>query len=116
MCTNEGNGRLTTSLPKVHIALMGIEKLIPRLDDLALLLSMLATAGSGQHLTCYNRIQSGPRCPGEVDGPEEYHLVIMNNPQTTLLADAEQRDVLQCIRCGVCLNVCPVYKKVGGHT
>lgn len=116
MCTNEGNGRLTTSLPRVHIALMGIEKLVPRLDDLALLLPMLATAGSGQHLTCYNTILSGPRRPGESDGPEEFHLVIMDNARTALLADAEQRDALRCIRCGACLNVCPVYKNVGGHT
>lgn len=116
MCTNEGNGRLTTSLPRVHIALMGIEKLVPRLDDLALMLPMLAVAGSGQHLTCYNTILSGPRRVGEPDGPEEFHLVIMDNARTALLADAEQRDALHCIRCGACLNVCPVYKNVGGHT
>lgn len=116
MCTNEGNGRLTTSLPRIHIALMGIEKVIPRLEDLALLLPMLAVAGSGQHLTCYNNLISGPRRPGESDGPEEFHLVIMDNARTTLLADAEQRDALNCIRCGACLNVCPVYKNVGGHT
>lgn len=116
MCTNEGNGRLTTSLPRVHIALMGIEKLVPRMEDLALLLPMLATAGSGQHLTCYNTILSSARLPGECDGPQEFHLVIMDNARTALLADAQQRDALHCIRCGACLNVCPVYKNVGGHT
>ncbi len=116
MCTNEGNGRLTTSLPRIHIAIMGIEKLLPRLDDLALFLPMLATSGSGQHLTCYNSIIHGPRLPGEPDGPEEFHLVIMDNRRTHLLADAEQRDALHCIRCGACLNVCPIFKNIGGHT
>ena len=113
---NEGNARLTTSLPKVHIALMGIEKVIPRLEDLALLLPMLATAGTGQHLTCYNSQLGGPRQPGETDGPEEMHVILLDNHRTRLLADPEQRDALRCIRCGACLNVCPIFKNVGGHT
>jgi len=116
MCTNEGNGRLSTSLPRIHIAIMGIEKVIPKMEDLALLLPMLATAGSGQHVTCYNTIITGPKRPDESDGPEEFHLVIMDNARTTLLADAQQRDALHCIRCGACLNVCPIFKNVGGHS
>lgn len=113
---NEGNARLTTSLPKVHIAVMGIEKVIPKLDDLALFLPLLATAGTGQHLTGYNSQLGGPRQPGEVDGPEQMHVVLLDNHRTRLLADPEQRDALRCIRCGACLNVCPIFKNVGGHT
>ncbi len=113
---NEGNARLTTSMPKVHIALMGIEKVIPTLSDLSLLQPMLAVAGTGQHLTCYNSLLSGPRRAGEVDGPEEMHVVLLDNGRTRLLADPEQRDALRCIRCGACLNVCPVFQNVGGHT
>jgi len=113
---NEGNSRLTAALPKVMISLMGIEKVIPRLEDLALFLPMLATAGAGQMITCYNSMYGGPRQPGEPDGPEEFHLVILDNKRTTLLADPEQRDALHCIRCGACLNVCPIFRNVGGHT
>jgi L-lactate dehydrogenase complex protein LldF len=113
---NEGNARLTTALPKVHVALMGIEKVIPKLSDLALLLPMLATAGTGQQITCYNSMIGGPRQEDEVDGPEEFHLILLDNHRTQLLADAEQRDALHCIRCGACLNVCPIFRNVGGHT
>lgn len=113
---NEGNARLTTALPKVHIALMGIEKVIPRMEDLGLLLPMLSTAGTGQHLTGYNTLLGGPRQPGEPDGPEEMHVVLLDNHRTELLADPEQRDALRCIRCGACLNVCPIFKNVGGFT
>jgi len=113
---NEGNARLTAALPKIHVAIMGLEKIVPRLEDLALLLPMLATAGAGQQLTCYNTLYAGPRQPGEVDGPEEFHLVILDNKRTQLLADAEQRDALHCIRCGACLNVCPIFRNVGGHS
>jgi L-lactate dehydrogenase complex protein LldF len=113
---NEGNARLTTALPKVHVALMGIEKVIPKLADLALFLPMLATAGTGQQITCYNSLIGGPRQPDETDGPEEFHLILLDNQRTQLLADAEQRDALHCIRCGACLNVCPIYRNVGGHT
>ena len=113
---NEGNSRLTGALPKVMISLMGIEKVIPHLEDLALFLPMLATSGAGQAITCYNSMYGGPRQPGESDGPEEFHLVIMANKRTFLLADPEQRDALHCIRCGACLNVCPIFRNVGGHT
>ena len=113
---NEGNARLTTSLPKIHVAIVGIEKVLPKLSDLALFLPMLATAGAGQSITCYNTLYGGPRQPGEPDGPEEFHVVLLDNRRTELLADAEQRDALHCIRCGACLNVCPIFKNVGGHS
>jgi L-lactate dehydrogenase complex protein LldF len=113
---NEGNARLTCAMPKVHVALMGIEKVIPRLDDLALLQPMLATAGTGQLLTCYNSLYFGPRRAGEPDGPEEMHVVLLDNRRTALLAEPAVRDALRCIRCGACLNVCPIFRNVGGHT
>ncbi len=113
---NEGNARLTCALPKTHIALMGIEKLLPKLSDLALFLPMLGTAGCGQLLTGYNTMYGGPKQPGEADGPEEFHVVLLDNRRTDLLASSEQRDALQCMRCGACLNVCPIYKNIGGHT
>ncbi|MCC5846698.1 MAG: iron-sulfur cluster-binding protein [Verrucomicrobia bacterium] len=112
---NEGNARLTTSLPKVHIAVLGIEKVVPKLEDLSVMLQMLGTAGTGQWLTAYNSMIGGPRQPGEVDGPEEFHVVLLDNHRTKLLADPEQRDALRCIRCGACLNVCPIFKNIGGH-
>ncbi len=111
---NEGNARLTGALPKTMISLVGIEKVVPKLADLALFLPMLATAGTGQGLTCYNTAYGGPRQPGEPDGPEEWHVVLLDNHRTALLADAEQRDALHCIRCGACLNVCPIFKNIGG--
>ncbi len=113
---NEGNARLTCALPKVHIALLGIEKVLPKLADLALFLPLLGTAGTGQALTGYNSMYNGPRQPGESDGPLEFHIVLLDNKRTALLADAEQRDALHCIRCGACLNVCPIYKNIGGHS
>jgi len=113
---NEGNARLTTSLPKIHIAILGIEKVLPKLEDLALFLPMLATAGAGQALTCYNTLYGGPQQVGEVDGPTQFHVVLIDNRRTELLADAEQRDALHCIRCGACLNVCPIFKNIGGHS
>jgi len=113
---NEGNARLTAALPKTMISLLGIEKILPQLENLALFLPMLATMGTGQPLTCYNTMYGGPRQPGETDGPEEWHVVLLDNHRTELLADAEQRDALHCIRCGACLNVCPIFRNVGGHT
>jgi L-lactate dehydrogenase complex protein LldF len=113
---NEGNARLTAALPKTMITLMGIEKVLPKLEDLALFLPMLATMGTGQPLTCYNTMYGGPRQAGESDGPEEWHVVLLDNHRTELLAEAEQRDALHCIRCGACLNVCPIFRNVGGHT
>jgi L-lactate dehydrogenase complex protein LldF len=113
---NEGNARLSTSFPKIHIAVVGIEKIIPSLTDLDLFWPMLATHGTGQNLTVYNTILSGPRQQGETDGPEEMYVVLLDNGRTNLLAQKEQRQALYCIRCGACLNACPVYKNIGGHT
>lgn len=113
---NEGNARLTAALPKTMITLLGIEKILPKMEDLALFLPMLATAGAGQTVTGYNTLYGGPKQPGEVDGPEEWHVVLLDNQRSILLADAEQRDSLHCIRCGACLNVCPIFRNVGGHT
>jgi L-lactate dehydrogenase complex protein LldF len=113
---NEGNARLTAALPKTMVTLLGIEKILPSLEDLALFLPMLATAGTGQQLTGYNTMYGGPRQPDEADGPEEFHVILLDNHRTELLADAEQRDALHCIRCGACLNVCPIFRNVGGHT
>ena len=114
LTTNEGNGRLCTSLPRIHVALAGIEKVIPRFEDLAVLWPVLSTAGTGQAVTCYNTLV-GPRRADEVDGPEEFHIVLLDNGRSQLLADPEQREVLHCIRCGACLNACPVFRTVGGH-
>jgi L-lactate dehydrogenase complex protein LldF len=113
--TNEGNDRLGTAIPRIHVAITGIEKVLPRLEDLAAFWPVLSTAGTGQHLTCYNTLIGGPRAAGEADGPEEFHVVLLDNGRTALLADAEQRDVLHCIRCGACLNACPVFRTIGGH-
>jgi L-lactate dehydrogenase complex protein LldF len=112
---NEGNARLSFSLPRIHVAIAGIEKLVPRFDDLALFWPLLSTSGTGQAVTCYNSLIGGPRYVGEPDGPEEFHVILLDNGRTRLLADAEQRDALHCIRCGACLNACPVYKNIGGH-
>lgn len=114
--TNEGNGRLTTSVPRIHVAVTGIEKVIPRLKDLAVLWPVLATSGTGQPITTYSTLIGGPRTATEPDGPEEFHVVLVDNGRTNLLADVEQREVLHCIRCGACLNICPVFRQVGGHT
>jgi L-lactate dehydrogenase complex protein LldF len=113
---NEGNARLTGALPKTMITLLGLEKVVPRLEDLALFLPMLATVGAGQVLSRYNTMYGGPRQPGEADGPEEFHVVLLDNRRTFMLADPEMREALHCIRCGSCLNVCPIYRNVGGHT
>jgi L-lactate dehydrogenase complex protein LldF len=113
--TNEGNGRLSTSLPRIHVAVTGIEKVIPRLEDLAMLWPVLATSGTGQPVTTYGTLIGGPRRPGEADGPEEFHVVLVDNGRSRLLANAEEREVLHCIRCGACLNICPVYRHIGGH-
>ena len=113
---NEGNARLSTTFPKIHIAVVGIEKIIPSITDLDLFWPMLSTHGTGQNLTVYNTILSGPRKPDETDGPEEMYVVLLDNGRTNLLAQKEQRQALYCIRCGACLNACPVYKNIGGHT
>ena len=113
---NEGNIRLTTSAPKIHIAVVGIEKMIPRAQDLAVFLKLLGRSGTGQALTVYTSFLSGPRREGEVDGPEEFYVLLLDNGRTKLLADREKRQSLYCIRCGACLNACPVYRKIGGHS
>jgi L-lactate dehydrogenase complex protein LldF len=113
---NEGNARLTTSAPKIHIAVAGIEKLIPRAQDLATFLKLLGRSATGQPLTVYTSFLSGPRRGDEVDGPDEFYVVLIDNGRTKLLADREKRQSLYCIRCGACLNICPVYRKIGGHS
>ncbi len=113
---NEGNAMLSMSFPKIHIAVAGIEKLIPRLEDLGLYWPLLATHGTGQNMTVYNSIITGPKKNGEADGPEEMYVVLLDNGRTRLLAKERQRQALSCIRCGACLNACPVYKNIGGHT
>ena len=112
---NEGNIRLTTSAPKIHVAIAGIEKLIPRAQDLAVFLKLLARSATGQALGSYTSFLSGPRREDEIDGPEEFYVVLLDNGRTRILADREKRESLYCIRCGACLNHCPVYRKVGGH-
>ncbi len=114
---NEGNARLSSSAPKIHIAVAGIEKMIPRAQDLAVFLKLLGRSATGQPLTSYTSFLSGPRRPdtGERDGPEEFYVVLLDNGRTKLLANPERRQSLFCIRCGACLNHCPVYRKIGGH-
>lgn len=114
LITNEGNGRLTTALPRVHIAIMGMEKVIPKLSDLPYFLKVLARGATGQKLSVYTSIITGPRRTGELDGPEEFHLVILDNGRSRILG-GPLRESLFCIRCGACLNACPVYRSVGGH-
>jgi L-lactate dehydrogenase complex protein LldF len=113
---NEGNGRLTTSFPKVHIAIVGIEKMIPSIQDLNLFWPLLATYGTGQNVTVYNSIFSGPARSNEHDGPKEMYVILLDNGRTKLLSDPHVRESMYCIRCGSCLNACPVYKNIGGHT
>lgn len=113
---NEGNARLSTSFPKTHIVLVGIEKMLPSINDLALFWPLLATYGTGQQVTVYNSIFSGPRQEHETDGPEEMYVILMDNGRTNILQDVEARESLYCIRCGSCLNACPVYKNIGGHS
>ena len=113
---NEGNARLSCAFPKTHIVIVGIEKMIPSVTDLALFWPMLSTFGTGQTLTVYNTIITGPRQPNETDGPEEMYVVLLDNGRTDILSNPKQRQSLYCIRCGACLNVCPVYKNIGGHT
>jgi len=113
---NEGNGALSMSMPPVHIAIAGIEKIIPSINDLDLFWPLLSSHGTGQRMTVYNSIISGPKKAREIDGPTENYVIILDNNRTQLLAQEEQRIALSCIRCGACLNACPVYKNIGGHT
>lgn len=112
---NEGNGRLSAAWPKTHIVIVGIEKVIPSLTDLALFWPLLATYGTGQKVTVYNSLLTGPRQKGEEDGPEEMYVILLDNGRTNILANPKTRESLYCIRCGACLNACPVYKNIGGH-
>jgi L-lactate dehydrogenase complex protein LldF len=112
---NEGNIRLSTTLPRIHVALVGLEKVVPTLADMAVFLKILARSASGQKMSSYVSFITGARRNGETDGAEEFHLIILDNGRTRLLADEEMRESLYCLRCGACLNVCPVYQKVGGH-
>jgi L-lactate dehydrogenase complex protein LldF len=113
---NEGNGRLSCAFPKTHIVIVGIEKVIPSLTDLGLFWPLLATYGTGQRLTVYNTIVTGPRQTGETDGPEEMIVILLDNGRTNILANEKARESLYCIRCGACLNACPIYKNIGGHS
>jgi L-lactate dehydrogenase complex protein LldF len=113
---NEGNARLSCAFPKTHIAVVGIEKMIPSLTDLSLFWPLLATYGTGQRITVYNTIVTGPRQSGEPDGPEDMYVILLDNGRTNILANEKARESLYCIRCGACLNACPVYKNIGGHT
>ncbi|HEY5891067.1 MAG TPA: LutB/LldF family L-lactate oxidation iron-sulfur protein [Acidimicrobiia bacterium] len=112
--TNEGNGRLCTTVPRVHIALMGMERIVPRWEDAAATLEVLARSATGQRLSVYTNVVSGPRRPGDHDGPEQVHVVIIDNGRSDILG-SDTAEILACIRCGACLNVCPVFREVGGH-
>jgi L-lactate dehydrogenase complex protein LldF len=112
---NEGNIRLSTSLPRVHVAFVGIEKLIPRFEDLAGFIQLTARAATGQPIGNYVSFIQGPRKEDEVDGPEEVHVILVDNGRTRLLADDTAWEALRCVRCGACLNICPVYRQTGGH-
>ena len=112
---NEGNGRMSTTVPPVHIAVTGIEKVVENLRDVVPLVSLLTRSALGQPITTYVNMISGPRKPGELDGPEEVHLVLLDNGRSQAFADSELRQTLNCIRCGACMNHCPVYTRIGGH-
>ena len=112
---NEGNARLSCAWPKTHIVIVGIEKVLPSIKDLSLFWPLLSTFGTGQKVTVYNTIISGPRQADETDGPEEMIVILLDNGRTNLLSNPTSREALYCIRCGACLNACPVYKNIGGH-
>jgi L-lactate dehydrogenase complex protein LldF len=112
--TNEGNGDLTQTLPRIHIVVASVEKIVPNLDDVSTILRLLARSATGQDMSVYTTFSTGPRRPGDPDGPEEYHVVILDNGRTAMLG-SEFQDMLRCIRCGACMNHCPVYHAIGGH-
>jgi len=114
ICTNEGNGRLTTTLPRIHVAMMGIERLVRTPADLGVMLDVLARSGTGQKLTVYGNVLTGPRRAVEADGPGELHVVLVDNGRSRILG-SELAEILYCIRCGACLYACPVYQTIGGH-
>jgi L-lactate dehydrogenase complex protein LldF len=113
--TNEGNGRMVSTLPSTHVVMMGMERIVPSLDDLELMANLLPRSATGQKITTYMSVMTGPRGQGEADGPGEMHVIILDNGRSRQLGDPEYQDLLNCIRCGACLNVCPVYAQVGGH-
>ena len=113
---NEGNARLSCAWPTTHIVVVGIEKVIPSVKDLPLFWPLLSTFGTGQQVTVYNSLITGPRQKGETDGPEEMYVILLDNGRTDLLKNTRMRESLYCIRCGACLNACPVYKNIGGHS
>ena len=115
LCTNEGNGRMCSSVPRVQVAFVGIEKLLPKLEHLNVLLKVLARTSTGQPLTVYTHVVTGPRRRGEFDQPQQLHVVLVDNGRTEILRP-QTREMLRCIRCGACLNACPVYRKIGGHS
>ncbi|MBN1285896.1 MAG: lactate utilization protein, partial [Anaerolineae bacterium] len=114
LVTNEGNGRMVTGIAPVHVALMGIEKLVPTWNDAAVWLSLLARSATGQSMSVYTSIITGPRRAGDIDGPEEVHIVLLDHGRSKLLGTPYE-EILHCIRCGACLNACPVYQEAGGH-
>jgi L-lactate dehydrogenase complex protein LldF len=114
LVTNEGNGRMVTTVPPVHIALMGIERLVPTMDDLALMLSLLPRSATGQKLSVYTSLINSPRKTGDPDGPQERHIILVDNNRSAVQA-SDLREILYCIRCGSCLNACPVFREIGGH-
>lgn len=114
LVTNEGNGRLATTAPRLHIALMGMERIVPTWEDAAVILEVLARSATGQRLSVYTNVITGPRHPADPDGPDEVHVVIIDNGRSDVLG-GETAEILACIRCGACLNVCPVFRTVGGH-
>lgn len=114
LVTNEGNGRLTTTAPRIHVALMGMERIVPSWADAAVVLEVLARSATGQNLSVYTNVMTGPRRSDDPDGPEELHVVVIDNGRSDILAGATA-EILACIRCGACLNVCPVFRSVGGH-
>jgi len=114
--TNEGNGRLCTSAPRMHIGITGMEKVIPSMQDLAIFLRLLPRSATGQRISSYVSMITGPRREDDEDGPEEFHLVLVDNGRSRMLRDPKLREALYCIRCGACLNICPVYQRVGGHS
>ena len=114
LVTNEGNGRMVTSLPRVHVAVMGVEKVVPSMTDLMVFLAVLAKSATGQKLSVYTTLVQGPRRPAELEGPDEFHLVLLDNGRIAQIGGT-LREALNCLRCGACLNVCPVYRQIGGH-
>ena len=114
LVTNEGNGRMVTTLPRVHVAVMGVEKVVPSMTDLAVFLAILAKSATGQKLSVYTTLVRGPRKANELEGPDEFHLVLLDNGRIDQIGGT-LREALDCLRCGACLNVCPVYRSIGGH-